>query len=72
MANTEMLKSLTRQFIGWVDRFIDADERVVCAICDDRFASEEDGRSHVCLIHPHAVPASWHAPTYAAAGRAFA
>jgi|GEM_PF-3154767 len=54
-----MLKSLAQQFIGWLDRVVDADERVVCAICDERFAGFDQGRAHVRMAHPHQVPLSW-------------
>ena len=47
-----MLKSLATQFIGWLDRMVDADERVVCALCDQRFSGFDDGNVHVRRVHP--------------------
>ena len=36
----------------WLDRVIEADERIVCAACDDRFWTQEDGVAHVLRHHP--------------------
>ena len=62
-----MLTSLASRLIGWIDRVVDADERVVCAICDERFANLEHGKRHVCVAHPLYAPLGWQtSPTYAA------
>lgn len=69
MAKPEMLKSLAKQFIGWLDRVVDADERVVCAICDQRFSGFEEGFVHLRLAHPQfamgwqPAPAPAYSPT---------
>ena len=47
-----MLKSLAMQFIGWLDRVVDADERVVCALCDQRFSGFDEGNVHLIMAHP--------------------
>jgi hypothetical protein len=36
----------------WLQRTIDADERYICAACDDRFAGRSDGIAHVLDCHP--------------------
>jgi len=54
-----MLKSLATKFIGWLDRVVDADERVVCALCDERFAGFEEGNVHVRIAHPQYVMGAW-------------
>lgn len=36
----------------WLERVIDADERYICAACDDRFANRGDGITHVVHCHP--------------------
>lgn len=48
-----MIRHLLQRTIRWIDRFVDADERVVCAVCDDRFADVADGLAHLRLAHPH-------------------
>lgn len=59
-----MLKSLATKFIGWLDRVVDADERVVCALCDERFAGFDEGNVHVRMVHPQYVMGAWQ-PTVA-------
>jgi hypothetical protein len=63
-----MLKSVAKQFIGWLDRVVDADERVVCAVCDQRFCCFEEGNVHVRMAHPQFIVGAWQpaaAPSYA-------
>jgi hypothetical protein len=36
----------------WLERVMDADERFICAACDDRFADRSDGITHVMHCHP--------------------
>lgn len=73
-----MLKSLARQFVGWLDRVVEADDRVVCAICDQRFHGFDEGGVHVRRAHPQYVMSAWQpapVPAYSAAstgGRAMA
>jgi hypothetical protein len=42
----------TGRFSRWMDRIIDADERYICAACDDRFPGRHEGISHVLACHP--------------------
>jgi len=67
-----MIKTLAQQFISWLDRVVDADERVVCAICDQRFVGFEDGNLHLQHAHPQYAMGGWQpaaVPVYGAWSR---
>lgn len=36
----------------WMNRILDADERYICAACDERFPGRFEGVSHVTACHP--------------------
>lgn len=42
----------TGRLTRWMDRILDADERYICAACDDRFPGRSEGISHVMACHP--------------------
>jgi hypothetical protein len=42
----------TGRFSRWVNRVLDADERYICATCDDRFPGRTEGVVHVAACHP--------------------
>lgn len=46
-----MSRSLVR-LSCWLQRVMDADERYICAACDDRFAGRTEGIAHVVAHHP--------------------
>ncbi len=50
---------MAMKFIGWLDRVVDADERVVCALCDERFAGFEEGTVHIRMVHPQYMMGAW-------------
>lgn len=46
------MNRLTGRFSRWMDQVLDADERYICAVCDDRFPGRYEGTSHVVACHP--------------------
>jgi len=46
------MNRLAARFSRWMDQILDADERYICAVCDDRFPGRYEGTSHVVACHP--------------------
>lgn len=49
---TTRTERLFTRFDRWLDRVLPADERFICAACDDRFHARAQGVEHVLRCHP--------------------
>lgn len=46
------MNRVTSRFSRWMSQVLDADERYICGVCDDRFPGRYEGTSHVVACHP--------------------